>query len=481
MRSIQDIHEDIQTRHAKAPSRFSHFFLQWIKFNNNSDALFSARGEMGENYLQYRLGMQHVEEAAVIFDTILAYWRDVGQEARIYAYLTQEDADGNGIWHYLAATLRDHEGLATLRIARVLLSMDIDFSRRNKQGQSPLQKMLLPQPRWKSLNALIQTKHLSIENIEGAVAEQAKGDEGRNHIMSFLFSDDIEKNHGLLSQHVLRQAVQPQADTTLRASTCRLFFDYLDEKTGAPAFFKLIGISNHAMFDDLLRLLVQNTAETIATTGAADVTTRKAYAQMYLSKRLLRRDRNGEGLLFKALAFSKHSHMAKISSMLRNDDLVITTLVRGEMVRKPVTVDKTSLAPTNPLLSLLLQQDEDGNTVFHQAVARGDLQSLKSLLAGLAPNDLYALIRSFPNKAGVTLAMMVADADTAKKRLFKAAMDKMIAPSRAKAMADGLANVDGDVRDFLLARVKEIDELAKSVGRKGPLPPSFKVPEPLLR
>ncbi|MTJ82208.1 MAG: hypothetical protein F8N37_14540 [Telmatospirillum sp.] len=481
MKSVADIHADILARHAKAPSKFSYFFLQWIKFANNSDDLFTARGASNENYLQFRLSQQHVDSAAVIFDTIVSYWREKEQESRIFSYLTQEDKDGNGIWHYLAGTLHNHEGLATLRMARTLLSMDIDFSRRNKFGQSPLSKMLLPTPRWKSLNALIQARHLSIENVENAISEQAKEDTARNQLMSFLFSSDISVNQGLLSQHVLHQAVQPQADMTLRAATCRLFFDYVDAEDHSPAFFKLLGIANHAMFDDIIRLLVQNTAETISQMGAPDVATRKAYAQLYLAKRLLRRDKSGEGLLFKSLAAGKYNHMAKITSLLRNDDLTINTMVRGETVRKPVTVDKTSPAPTNPLLSLLLQQDQDGNTVFHHAVAASDLQALRRLLSGLAPSDLYAIIQSVPNKVGVTLMQMISDPELVKRRMFKAAVDKIIAPARAKKIVDGVAALDGDVRDFLIARVKEIEELAKSVGRKGPLPPSFHIPAPAHR
>jgi hypothetical protein len=475
MRTVAHIHEDIKARHAKSPSKFSYFFLQWIKFATNSDDLFAARGEAGENYLQYRLSLQHVDSAAVIFDTIISYWRERNQENRVFAYLTQEDRDGNGIWHYLAGTLHSHEGLATLHVARALLSMDIDFSRRNKLGQSPLSKMLLPAPRWKSLNALIQTKHLSIENIEGAVAEQAKEETTRNQIMSFLFSSDIEANQGLLAQHVLHQAVQPQADATLRAATCRLFFDYTDEANKSTAFFKLIAITNHAMFDDLIRLLIQNTTETVANMGLPDITARKAYAQAYLARRLLRRDKYAEGTLFKALAANKYNHISKISSLLRNDNLTINTLVRGETIRKPVIIDKSSPAPSNPLLSLLLQQDMDGNTVFHVAALRGDLQALKRLLSGLAPNDLYAIIHSVPNKAGVTLIQMVEDPETAKRSLFNAAVRKVIVPSRAKTMVDGLAALNADVRNFVLSSVKDIEELAQSVGRKGPLPPSFQL------
>lgn len=481
MRTVNDIHDDIRSRHQKSPSKFSYFFLQWIKFQNNSSDLFRARGGNDETYLQFLLGQEKVDSAAVVFDTISAYWRDQEKEDQVFAYLNHEDRAGNGIWHYLAGTLSNREGISTLRIARALLAMDIDFSKRNKKGESPLSKMLLPAPRWKSINALVQAKHLSIENLERAISEQAKDEAQRNHLMSQLFSNDIQNNQGLLSQHVLKQAVQPQADAVLRAATCRLFFDYRNDDTASPAFFKLIGIANHAMFDDLIKLLVQNTIETAGTIPVPDIATRKAYVQRLFAKRMLVRDKGGEGVLFKALAAQKHAHMVKITSLLRNDELAVNVMQRGETIRTPFLVDKDSPAPTNPLLSLLLQQDPDGNTVFHWAMVRNDLQALKRLLSGLAPNDLHAIITAFPNRAGITLLMMVSDPETAARRLYKAAMAKVVTTTRAKQMVAAMAHIDNDARDFLLARVAEIEELAKSVGRKGPLPPTFRLPLPQIQ
>ena len=476
MRTVAEIHDDIRTRHAKSPSKFSYFFVQWIKFMDHSDALYEARGDDNETYLQYLLGRAKVDLASTVFDTICTYWREKNQENRVFSYLNHEDQFGNGIWHYLAGALQNNEGFSTLRIARALLAMDIDFSKRNKKGESPLSKMLLPSPRWQSLNALVQAKHLSIENVERAISEQAGSEENRNHLMSRLFSSDIQDNNALLSQHVLKQAVQPQADLTLRAATCRLFFDYRDEKNHSSAFFKLIGIANHAMFDDLMRLLMQNTVEVAERMPAPDIATKKAYLQRLFANRMLARDNTGEGVLFKALDAQKYSHMAKITSLLRNDDLVVNVMQRGETIRKPFIIDKDSPAPTNPLLSLLLQQDADGNTVLHWATVRSDLQALKRLLSGLAPNDMYAIITAFPNKAGVTLLMMVNDPEGSSKKLFKAALDKAMVPARAKQMVDAIGKIDPDVKDYLLARINEIEELAKSVGRKGPLPPTFRLP-----
>lgn len=474
MQTVADIHADILARNAKSTSKFSYFFVQWIKFNDHSDRLFKARGEDGETYLQYRLAQNHVNEAAVIFDTTRTHWKDMGQEERIFQYLNAEDRNENGIWHYLADTLRAHEGPATLKMARALLAMDIDFSKRNKFGLSPLSKMLLPTPKWQSLNALIQTKHLTIENIERAILERAKDEATSNHLMSVVFSSDISDNRGLLSQHVLKQAVQPQADDTLRAATCRLFFDYVDKESGSTAFFRLISIANHAMFDDLMRLLMRNTMETISKIPAPDAASRKGYAQVYLAKKLLRRDLGGEGVLFKALDAGKHMHMRKITSLLYNDVVAVKVNQRGELVRKEMVIDKDSPAPCNPLLSLLLQRNRQGDSILHRALAKNDLQALKGLFAGLAPNDIYALIKSFPNGVGLSLAAMTVP-DAVKTALTRAVTARQLTPQDAGNQFKALSAIGDDIRDFLAARIKEVEELAESVGRKEPLPPTFRL------
>jgi ankyrin repeat protein len=293
--------------------------------------------------------------------------------------------------------------------------------------------------------------------------------------MSTIFSSDISTNRGLLSQHVLRQAVQPQADDTLRAATCRLFFDYVDIETGGTAFFTLIPIASHAMFDDLIKLLLSNTQEVVNGMPSNDTSTRKTYAQQHLAKMLLRRDRRGENAVFKCLLAGKHSHMGKITSLLYNDNMAIKVSQRGEMVRQEVIISKNSLAPSNPLLSLLLAQDSDGNTAMHHAVMRNDLQGLKLLMSGLAPNDMYAIIKSFVNKAGLTLWNLT-QPEIAKAKLGQAAVNQWIPPARAKEMFMAIGQINSDMKAYLEARVNEIDELATSLGRKEPLPPTFQLP-----
>jgi hypothetical protein len=469
--TVAEIHEDISARFAKRVGRFQAFFLNWIKFQSNGDRLYQAVGEAGETYLQYRLSLGHVVEAQGILQVVLDSWQ-VEKPQRVYDYLNHEDADGNGIWHYLADTLRDAEGIDTLKMARTLLSLDVDFSKRNKFGISPLCKMLVPEPRWRSVNALIQTKHLSIENIERALGETAKDDEKKAAMMSALFKGDLTANRGLLSQHVLKQSLAPQADRAQRDATCRLFFDYIDPRDGSSAFFKLIAVANHGMFEDLLRLLMRSTEETVLGMGPPDVVTKKAYRQVLICKKLLRRDRSGEGILFKGLQAGKHQHLRKLCSLLLNDEVCIKKLVRGEPVRQPIPIDPSSPAPTNPLLSILLQRDGDGNTVFHHAMLAGDQAVLEGFFYGLPSNDIYAIITGVANGCGITL-LDLTDPEAAKSKLVRAVKIGLLAKARGQAMLGAIDGITPEVAGYVVKKIDEIESLASDTKGGRPVPPNF--------
>ena len=469
--TVATIHGDISERYAKRMGKFQAFFLNWIKYQNNSDLLFAAIGDTGENYLQYRLGLGDVIESQGILQIVLDYWQP-DKPQRVYEFLNHEDKDGNGIWHYLADTLRESEGMETLKMARTLLSLDVDFSKRNKFGISPLCKMLVPQPRWKSVNALIQTKHLSIENIDRSIAEKAKDDAKKAVMMSALFKGDLSNNRGLLSQHVLKQSLSPQADRSQRDATCRLFFDYIDPQDGSSAFFKLITMASHGMFEDLLRLLMRSTDETVVAMGPPDVVTKKAYRQVLICKKLLRRDTQGEGILFKGLQAGKHQHLRKLCSLLLNDEVCIKKLVRGEPVRQPIPVDPISPAPTNPLLSILLQRDAEGNTVFHHAMLLGNLAMLEGFFYGLPSNDIYAIITGVANGCGITLNDLT-EPETAKAKLVKAVKIGLLARTRGQEMLTEIASIDKDVRGYILKKMEEIESLASDTKGGRPVAPNF--------
>jgi hypothetical protein len=469
--SAEKLHQEMLARLEKGSGRFSNFFQNWIKFENNGERLFRARGENGESFMLARLADYEVSRALVVLETVMHFWDD----ERFALYVNAEDNDGNGIWHYLADNLRLNEGRDTLKFANILIKLDIDFARRNKYGISPLGKMLVPEPKWQSINALIQTKHLQMVNIENAVAEQAQGDQAKlAGLMCGIFAADLADNRALLCQHVLKQAVQSNADKEQRQATCRLFFDYVNAEDGTTPFHKLLGHANSAMFDDLLGLLMQQTEETVMGMSPPDVATKKVYRQAVLCRRLLKRDKARRTLLVHCLLLGRPVYLRKLAGMLLNDDLAIKKLVRGEPQPQPVVIDKTSPAPSNPLLSALLARDRRGDTLMHLAILHGDRDALEIALHGLASNDIHAMLTKVPDAAGTVPVEMI-DPEKAKARLGRAVKSGRLTTQVANARLKRLTKLDKEIADYITEKVTEIESLASDTKGGVPVAPNFDV------
>jgi ankyrin repeat protein len=335
--------------------------------------------------------------------------------------------------------------------------------------------MLVPEPKWQSINALIQTKHLQIVNVENAVAEQAKGDQAKlASMMCAIFAADLADNRALLSQHCLKQAVQSNTDKEQRQATCRLFFDYVNAEDGTTAFHKLLGHANTAMFEDLLGLLMQQTEETVMGMSPPDVATKKVYRQAVLCRRLLKRDKARRTLFVHCLLQGKVHYLRQLTGMLLNDDLAIKKLVRGEPQPQPVVVDKTSPAPHNPLLSALLARDRRGDTLMHLALLQGDREALEVLMQGLASNDVHALLTKVPDAAGAVPVEMV-DPEKAKARLGRAVKAGRMPMEVANARLKRLAKLDKEVRSYVTDKIAEIEALASDTTGGTPVAPNFDV------
>jgi len=473
---VDVMHGEIQARVERGNGNFATVFGNWIKYQNNKDRLFHARGRNGVTYLLDRLARNEVKHALAVLETVREHW----SQDQIDAFLNCEDEEDNGVWHYLADCLRLQEGRETLRMARLLIKHDIDFIRRNRHGVSPLGKMLLPEPKWQSINALIQTKHLQIGYIEAAIAEQVKGDELKQaSMMSGLFQADLEHNRALLSQHVLKQANQSSTDKTHRSATCRLFFDYVDQSDGTTAFFKLIGFANHAMFEDLLRLLLVETEDEVMSMAPPDVTTKKAFRQALLCRRLFRSDKRGETVFFYSLRQNKLPHLRKMTSLLINDDLVIKKLRRGETIRVPVPVDKTSPAPQNPLLSALLKRNRAGDTLFHVAARQGNREALEAFCYGLPSNDIHALLTQVGDGAGLTLQDYTDD-ERIKARLGRSVRAGRATREQAQALYKRLRQLDAETMDYIRQKIAEIEELASETKGGAPVQPNFDIKKAAL-
>lgn len=467
--TVDTLHDELMSRLQRGAGRFSTLFQNWIKFENNTDRLFEARGSGGVTYLLWRLQEHEVGQALTVLQTAQEHW----DKDRFDAYINAEDEDGNGIWHYLADNLRMTEGRDTLKMARILIGLDVDFARRNKHGISPLGKMLVPTPKWQSINALIQTKHLQIVNIEAAVAEQAKGDEKlQSNMISSLFASDLADNRQLLSQHILKQALQSSTDKEQRTATCRLFFDYINPEDGTTAINKLVATANQAMFEDLLRLLLMQTEETVTGMSPPDVATKKVYRQAVLCRRLLRRDRAKRTIFFHCLELDRLAYMQKLTGYLINDDLAIKKLVRGEPQLQPIVIDKHSPAPSNPLLSALLARDRMGDTLLHVAYRKGDRAALEALLYGLASNDVHAFLTRVPDGTGLTLTDMT-DMEKVKARLMRAIKAGRLSKDAAQERLRKIAKADKAAVDFVKDKISEIEALASDTKGGAPVAPTF--------
>ncbi|MBK1698351.1 hypothetical protein [Rhodovibrio salinarum] len=469
--SVEQLHGEMLARLEKGSGRFSNLFKNWMKFENNSERMFKARAANGGSYLLARLADYEVSRALVVLETVMEFW----DRERFALYVNAEDNDGNGIWHYLADNLRLNEGRDTLKFAHILIKLDVDFARRNKYGISPLGKMLVPEPKWQSINALIQTKHLQIVNVENAVAEQAKGDQGKlANMMCGIFAADLSDNRALLSQHCLKQAVQSNTDKEQRQATCRLFFDYINAEDGTTAFHKLLGHANTAMFEDLLGLLLQQTEETVVGMSPPDVATKKVYRQAVLCRRLLKRDKARRTLFVHCLLLGKTAYLRKLTGMLLNDELAIKKLVRGEPQPQPVVIDKTSPAPSNPLLSALLARDRRGDTLMHLAILQGDKGALEVALHGLASNDVHAMLTKVPDASGASPVEMV-DLEKAKARLGRAVKSGRLPMEVANARMKRLAKLDKGLRSYINDKIAEIEALASDTKGGAPVAPNFDV------
>ena len=470
---LSELDRDIRAGYAQRSGRFERFLEDWIKYRDNGDKLYRARGQRHETLLQYKLSRRDVVGAHALFRVAKEVWSK-DSPAWLFDYLNHEDSGGNGIWHYLADAIQGNEGFETLTLARELVALDVDFSRTNRDGISPLGKMVLPRPRWKSLNALIQAGCLTMADIERAVAEHAHHGAECNAILSHILSEDAANNRSILCGTIVRQALDPKAERDLRVATAAKIFDHVDPRDGSVPFFSLIAYADSSTFDDVLRLLTQQVEEAVMALAPPDVTSKKAYRQALLCRRVLRRDNAGEGVLFKALKVGNTMHLRKVTSLLINDDLHIGKLVRGEYTRQPVTIERSSPAPSNPLLSLLLQRGVSGNTMFHEAAFAGEKGVLEGCLLGLGSNDIYAILTAVPNAAGITLREL-GNFDLCRTRIHRATTQKAVTEAEGQTMLAQIGRVPADVVQAIQERIAEIRNLAADTKGGAPIAPSFEL------
>jgi hypothetical protein len=193
-----------------------------------------------------------------------------------------------------------------------------------------------------------------------------------------------------------------------------------------------------------------------------------------LCRRLLRRDKAGRTILVHCLLQGRTAFLRRLTGLLLNDDLAIKKLVRGEPQPQPVTIDKASPAPSNPLLSALLARDRRGDTLVHLAMLSGDKEALESFVYGLASNDVHAILTKVPDAAGLTPVEMV-DPDKARARLTRAVKQGRLSKEAAQARLRRLSRSGKELAGFVTERIAEIESLASDTKGGPPIAPNFDV------
>jgi chorismate mutase len=176
--------------------------------------------------------------------------------------------------------------------------------------------------------------------------------------------------------------------------------------------------------------------------------------------------------MFHCLHHDKLQFLQKMAGFLVNDEIGIKKRVRGEEVRQPISVDKTSPAPANPLLSALLKRNKRGDTLFHVAARKGDRAALEAFCFGLPSNDIHAIFTRLPDSAGLTLSDLV-QMENVKAKLTQSVKAGKLDKETAQSVLREVANSGKDAADFIVSKRSEIEELASDTKGGAPLAPNF--------
>jgi hypothetical protein len=473
---IQALDTEIRTRFARRTDALESFLNQWIKLDEAQSAFFAARGSQGENYLQYLLAAADIPMALGV-SRMCAGFAGTTDSERIVAFLSNIDRGGNDLWHYLAANLTEREDEDSLEIAKLLIQLEIDYCRKNDQDESPLGRLLIPEVKWQSLNSMLRAKTLTLKEIEVSLPERVAAEpQLRAEIMAGIFFSDVANNQGRLILHMLEQALSPKMENADRAQMATVFFDFLGGKRAETVLMRLVETDLKDVLERLLMLLQRVAEESTAAVAATDLQLAKGQQQVFLYRRLGRRNKLFQGLLHKCIAADQPSHITAILGMLRNEEIVVLRRNgRSESGDREVLVmDKGSAAPANPAMSLLLQQDVRGNTPFHSAVLAGKMECLRKLFFGLSLIDSFAIIKLIPNRYGLTVADLMSPKDAYGKLSIEIKAQRLSVED-AQAMLNTIKVGDRRIHEYMAEALRKAEDVIQRTGGAKVAKPTFEL------
>ncbi|MBL8673168.1 MAG: hypothetical protein JNK11_21090 [Alphaproteobacteria bacterium] len=475
MSTLQALDQEIRTRYAKRTGSLERFLSEWLKLDESQLKLFGSRGEKGENFFQYQLAKGDIEMGLALANIFKEFAESTVSE-KVYEHLKHHDGELNDIWHYLANTLAKNETENGLTIAKLLIQLEVDYCRKNNQDESALAKLLLPEVKWKSINSMNAAKELTLAEMEQALPDRIKGNEQiKQEVFYTIFDSDLTNNEGLLSQIALRQGMAPQAERELRNHTERLFFSFVGGQRRESLFMRIAELDMPRLFEGIIEMLLRVTEDEVREIAARDPGLAKAEQQVRIYKRLAFRNRSFQSALTKAVIANRAKAVGIICGLLKNENLVATSKdTRGQTVKKDITVDEKSPAPQNASLSLLLQQDARGNTVFHTAVMLSRTECVKRLFNGLSLMDAFMICSRIPNRYGIVVADLLQLQRTMQKLAVEVKAGKLT-EADANQIAGFSKGMNAETREFVGDLIKRAKETFERTGGLSEAKPTFDI------
>ncbi|MEM6491978.1 MAG: hypothetical protein AAF684_08810, partial [Pseudomonadota bacterium] len=340
--------------------------------------------------------------------------------------------------------------------------------------ETALSKLLLPEPKWKSINSMNSAKELTITDLEAAFGEAVHGNEAvKQEIMVNIFTADLADNAATLTSTVLRDALSSQAEREERKKAAKLLFDTVGGPRRESIFMKTAEVDDQRSFDQMLDLMIKCVEDETREVAARDGSMAFAQQQVLLYRRLSKRNRSYQNFMVKAVISVKPKLIGAITSLLKNENLMIAQKdERGQTTHANVTVDEKSPAPRNPALSMLLQQDVRGNTAYHTAAFLSSVDCLKRLFANLSMMDSFMIVSKIPNRYGVTVADSL-DAVKVTQKISAQLKAGKINQADANQLVGLAKKQNREIQEFLGDMIARASETIERTGGLSEAKPTF--------
>ena len=469
---IKALDAEIRSRFAKRTGALSSFLQQWILLEESQTQFFNARGLRGENYLHYLLSIGELNLAHGVVTMCNEFARSTVADG-VVSFLKHIDLNGNDVWHYLAENLANHEDDYALQIAQTLIQLDIDFCRKNDQDQSPLAHLLIPEVKWASINAMVKVRRLALDEIEDSFSDTISQNEAvMAAIIVNILVSDLMNNNGQLLNQMLDFAISPRSEKTDRAPLLRGIFNYVGGNRNETVFMRLIETDLRELFGKVIKLIELGAEDATRQKAASDAPSARQEKQVYFYRHFSKVNKVGTGLLHRMVLANRPSYILPIMNLLSNEPLWQINPKRGEKgqpERINLIVDRASAAPCNPNMSLLLQQDQRGNTAFHLALMTGQDECLRKFFVGISTTDTAAIISRIPNRYNLTL-LDLTQVQRSYAKLTVEIKAGRLSIEEAQNILALVKKLNIRIIEYLLEFVKNAEESIKRSNGKLPIP-----------